>query len=159
MCLRASALTSALLVILCARAGTVAPGRALATETEFCLSVRNLVEMRTPGFSAVRGAADGPPSEDGFQFYDSLVNLGGADICKVWFDEQDGGWGYECSWHAADPAAAERQFTTLTQGLSSCYPRARTERPWARRFSIDSPRIKVRFREAGTLSGVVLTIE
>ena len=115
--------------------------------------------MRPAGFSALRGAADGPPSEDGCQFYDTPVTLEGADICKVWFDEQDGGWGYECSWHVADSASGERQFTLLADGLSLCYPHARTERPWPRRFSIDSPRIKVRFREAGRLSRVVLTIE
>jgi len=115
--------------------------------------------MRTAAFIPVRGAVDGPASDDGFQFYDAQFNLTGADICKVWFDQQDRGWGYECSWHRADSASRERQFTLLTNRVTSCYPHATTDRPWAGRFAIDSPQIKIRFRDVGRLSGLVLTIE
>lgn len=159
LCLRGSALILAASMVLCSGADASPDSRAQGTETEFCRAVQKLVGMRTARFSPVRGAADGPPSDDGFQFYDAQFNLTGADICKVWFDQQDRGWGYDCSWHSADSASGERQFTMLTNGVTSCYPRAKTERPWAGRFSIDSPHIKIRFRDVGRLSGLVLTIE
>ena len=159
MCLRGSALILAASMVLCSRADAGPDSRAQRTETEFCLAVQKLVGMRTAGFSPVRGAVDGPPSDDGFQFYDAQFNLTGADICKIWFDQQDRGWGYDCSWHSADSASGERQFTMLTNGVTSCYPRAKTERPWTGRFSIDNPHIKIRFRDVGRLSGLVLTIE
>jgi hypothetical protein len=159
LCLRGSALTLAASMVLCSGAGASADSRAQGTETEFCLAVQELVGMRTARFSPVRGAVDGPPSDDGFQYYDAQFNLTGADICKVWFDQQDRGWGYECSWHIADSASGERQFTMLTNGVTSCYPQAKTDRPWAGRFSIDPPHIKIRFRDVGRLSGLVLTIE
>jgi hypothetical protein len=159
LCLRGSALTLAASVVLCSGAGASAGSRAQATETQLCLTVQKLEGMRAANFSPVRGAVDGPPSDDGFQFYDARFNLTGADICKVWFDQQDRGWGYECSWHIADSASGERQFAMLTEAVTSCYPQAKTERPSARRFSIDSPHIKIRFRDVGRLSGLVLTIE
>lgn len=159
LCRRGSALMVAALVVLCSGAGARADSRTQATETELCLTVQKLVGMQAAGFSPVRGAVDGPPSDDGFQFYEARFNLTGADLCKVWSDLQGRGWGYECSWRIADSASGARQFTMLTDGVTSCYPQAKTERPWAGRFSIDSPHIKIRFRDGGRLSGLVLTIE
>jgi hypothetical protein len=159
MCPPVSALTLAALMVFCSSAGPIPASRAQTTETGFCLDVQKLVEMRTARFSPVRGSVDGPPSDDGFQFYDAQFKLTGADRCKVWFDEQEGGWGYDCSWRIPDSAAGERQFTLLTNGVASCYPHARTDRPWAGRFSIDNPHIKIRFRDVGRLTGIVLTIE
>ena len=153
------ALTLAALMVL-SIAGPGATSGAQHTEhDEFCLDLHKLVEMRPARFSPVRGAIDGPPSDDGFQFYDAQLKLPGADRCKVWFDLQEGGWGYDCSWHVADSASGERQFTMLTSGMTSCFPYASTDRPWPGRFSIDSPHIKIRFRDIGRLSGIVLTIE
>jgi hypothetical protein len=156
---RGSALTLAASVVLCSGVGARAGSHTQATETELCLAVQKLAEMRAARFSPVRGAVDGPPSDDGFQFYHARLNLTGADLCKVWSDLQDRGWGYECSWHIADSAFGAQQFTRLTDGVTSCYPQAKTERPWAGRFSIDSPHITIRFRDVGRLSGLVLTIE
>jgi hypothetical protein len=157
--LRGSALTLTALMVLCSASGPSAAGRPQTTETEFCLDVQKLVGMRAARFTPVRGAVDGAPSDDGFQFYHAQFKLTGADTCKVWLDLQDRAWGYDCSWRIADSASGERQFTMLTDGVTSCYPHARTERPWAGRFSIDSPHIKIRFRDVGRFSGIVLTIE
>jgi hypothetical protein len=159
MCPPRSALTLAVVMVLCSSAGPGAARRAQTTETGFCLEIQKLVGMRAARFSPVRGVVDGPPSDDGFQFYDAQFTLAGADSCKVWSDEQEGGWGYDCSWRIADSAAGERQFTMLTEGITSCYPHATIERPWAGRFSIDNPHIKIRFRDVGRFSGIVLTIE
>ena len=159
MCPSRAALALPALLVLCSGPGPGAAIRAQTTENGFCLDVQKLVGMRPAGFSPVRGAVDGPPSDDGFQFYDAQFKLTGAETCRVWSDLQDRGWGYDCSWHIADSASGQRQFTMLTEGVTSCYPHARTERPWAGRFSIDSPHIKIRFRDAGRLSGIVLTIE
>jgi len=72
--LRGSALTLAASMVLCSGAGASADSRAQGTKTEFCLGVQRVVEMRTAGFSPVRGAVDGPASDDGFQFYDAQFN-------------------------------------------------------------------------------------
>lgn len=159
MCPSGAALALTTLLVLCSSPGTGAPIRAQTTENGFCLDVQKLVGMRAARFSPVRGAVDGPPSNDGFQFYDAQFRLPGAETCRVWSDLQDRGWGYDCSWHIADSESGQRQFTMLTDGVTLCFPHARTERPWAGRFSIDSPHIKIRFRDAGRLSGIVLTIE
>jgi hypothetical protein len=156
---RASALTLAVVVFLGPGLNATDGGRAQATETGLCADVHKIVAMRTVSFTPVRGLVDGPPSEDGFQFYTAQFTLAGADVCKVWSDQQGRGWGYECSWHITGPASAERQFRMLTNALSSCYPQARTDQPWPGRFSVFGPGIKIRFREGGRLSGLVLTIE
>lgn len=159
MCPPVFALTLAALMVL-SSAGPGANSGAQGTEhDEFCFDLHKLAGMRAAGFSPVRGEIDGPPSDDGFQFYDAQLKLPGADRCNVWFDLQDGGWGYDCGWYIADPASGERQFTMLTSDTTSCFPYARTDRPWAGRFSIDSPHIKIRFRNTGRLSGIVLTID
>ena len=158
MCPPRSALTLAALMVLGSAAVPAVATRAQATESAFCLDVHKLDGMQAAAFVGVRGPADGPPSDDGFQFYDTPFKLPGAETCKVWFDLQDRGWGYDCSWRVADPASGERQFTTLTDGIASCYPHARTDRPWAGRFSIDEPHIKIRIRGTGRLSGIVLTL-
>jgi hypothetical protein len=159
MCPPRSALTLAAFMVFCSGAGPDAAIRAQTTEAGLCADVQRLADMSAARFSPVRGAIDGPPSDDGFQYYDAQFKLSGADTCKVWADLQDRGWGYDCSWHIADPASGARQFKMLTEGVASCYPYAWTDRPWAGRFLIGSPHIKIRFRDAGRLTGIVLTIE
>jgi len=157
--LRACGLTLTALLVLCSSDSTSARTRAQAMEPEFCPAVQKLVDMRAVRFSLVRGSADGPSTDDGFQFYDAQFNLPGADTCKVWFDQQDGVWGYDCSWHIADSVSGEQLFKRLTDATSACFSSAQSQRPWAGRFSIDNPHIKIRFRDAGRPSGLVLTIE
>jgi hypothetical protein len=157
--LRGCGLTLTALLVLCSSDSTSARTRAQATESELCPAVQKLVGMRAVQFSLVRGVADGPSTDDGFQFYDARFNLPGADTCKVWFDQQDGVWGYDCSWHIADSVSGERLFNRLTDAVGACFSSTYAQRPWAGRFSIDNPAIKIRFRDTGRLSGLVLTIE
>jgi hypothetical protein len=159
MCPPRSALTLAAFMVLGSSAGPGAAIRAQTVEPGLCPDVQKIAHMAAASFRPVRGLIDGPPSDDGFQFYDAQFKLSGADSCKVWSDLQDRGWGYDCSWHIADSASRERQFEMLTNVVASCYPHAGTDRPWAGRFSIDSPHIKIRFRDTGRLTGIVLTIE
>jgi hypothetical protein len=154
-----AALPLTALLILCSSPGPGAAIRAQTTASGFCRDVQKVVGMRSAGFSPVRGAVDGPPSDDGFQFYDAQFKLTGAANCKVWSDVQDRGWGYDCSWPIVDSGSGQQQFAMLTDGVTSCYPHARTDRPWAGRFAIESPHIKIRFRDAGARPGIVLTIE
>jgi hypothetical protein len=156
--LGASMLTLAMVVLGCPDLYATDGGEAQGTDISLCADVHKIVAMRPVSFTPVRGFVDGPPSEDGFQFYNTQFILAGAETCKVWSDQQDRGWGYECNWHVVDPASAERQFRLLTDLLSACYPQARTYQPWAGRFLIEGTGIKIRFRDGGRLSGIVLTI-
>jgi hypothetical protein len=157
--LRVCGVTLTALLALCSSDRTSASTGAQVSDPELCPAVQKLADMRAGRFSFVRGAADGPTTDDGFQFYDAQFNLPGADTCKVWFDEQDRVWGYDCSWHVADSASGERLFKSLTEAISGCFSSTRSQRPWPGRFSIDNPHIKIRFRDTGKLSGLVLTIE
>jgi hypothetical protein len=143
------------LLVLCAGPEAIA----WSPENRLCVALEKLVAMRPERFTPARGPIDGPPTEDGFQFYQAQFNLPGADSCKVWFDYQDEGWGYDCSWNFVDAASAEWEFNRLTNAVRECYPRAQTRRLWPGRFTLDSPQIKIRLRHTARLPGLVLTIE
>ena len=73
--LRASTLTLAGLVSCCIVLEATTDHRAQPMDPELCLAVHRIVDMRTVRFTPVRGPADGPPSDDGFQFYDARFIL------------------------------------------------------------------------------------
>lgn len=124
----------------------------------FCGTIQKLVAMAPAEFAQVRGPSDGA-SVNGVQFYDATMNLPGANICDVSFDQQDRVWAYSCSWHIADAASRERQFATLADGIVSCFPQAKVDRRREGRFSLDTPHIRIRRRDSGRLAGLVLTVE